>query len=140
MGLSSAASLPVLVVDGDRFDDLEGFAREFSRLLGDYEWRGNLDAFNDVLRGGMGTPDAGFVLRWLNSDRSREVLGHDATVRWLEDTLRTCHPENRPSVQGELELARRGEGSTLFDWIVEIVREHGPGGEEAADEVHLHLL
>src|SRR5687768_13213152 len=80
MGLDGAAELPVLVVDGARFHSFEGFAREFSRLLSEHEWRGSLDAFNDILRGGMGTPDGGFVLRWLNAERSRRVLGYDATV------------------------------------------------------------
>jgi RNAse (barnase) inhibitor barstar len=140
MDLDPATNLPVLVVDGADFDDLAGFAREFSRLLCHYEWTGNLDAFNDVLRGGMGTPDGGFVLRWLHSQRSREMLGHQATVRWLESVLLRCHPSHREGVQENLERARRGEGSTLFDWIVEIVREHGPGGDEAEDEVHLQLL
>jgi RNAse (barnase) inhibitor barstar len=51
--------LPVLVIDGANFTDFDGFAAEFSRLLGNYTWRGNLDAFNDVLRGGFGTPEHG---------------------------------------------------------------------------------
>lgn len=113
--------------------------REFSRLLRHHEWRGSLDAFNDILRGGMGTPSGGFVLRWLNSERSRTVLECDATVRCLEAALLTCHPDHRERRQGELERARRGTGSTLFDWIVEIVRDYGPGGDEAEDEVHLEL-
>jgi hypothetical protein len=49
--------LPVLVIDGAHFSDLDGFTREFSRLLVNYTWRGNLDAFNDLLRGGFGTPE-----------------------------------------------------------------------------------
>ena len=52
-----AAVLPVLVIEGTAFDDFEGFQREFSRLLTDYAWNGNLDAFNDILRGGFGTPE-----------------------------------------------------------------------------------
>src|SRR5262249_6141276 len=36
--------LPVLVLDGANFCDFEGFAREFSRLLCNHTWRGNLDA------------------------------------------------------------------------------------------------
>jgi hypothetical protein len=46
------AELPVLIIDGDRLDDLDDFAREFSALLEDHTWHGNLDAFNDILRGG----------------------------------------------------------------------------------------
>jgi hypothetical protein len=52
-------ALPVLVVDGANFSDLDGFAREFSMLLHGHTWRGNLDAFNDVHVEVSGRPRAG---------------------------------------------------------------------------------
>ena len=131
---------PVLAIDGNRFDDFEGWAREVGRqLLRGEAFNGNLDAFNEILRGGFGTPEGGFVLRWLNSERSRAVLGHAATARWYEANLKTCHPTNVLYVQDRLAAARRGEGPTLFDTIVEIIRVHGPGGDEAEDGVMLEL-
>jgi Barstar (barnase inhibitor) len=135
----STTSHPVLIIDGARFDDLAGFAREFSKHLHDYVWHGSLDAFNDILRGGFGTPEQGFVLRWLHSDRSREALGWKATIAWLEDTIARCHPSNREHLGQELAAARHHEGTTLFDRIIEIIREHGPGGREAEDAVELDL-
>lgn len=135
----NANHLPILVIDGSRFEDFEGFAHEFSALLDSWRWSGNLDAFNDILRGGFGTPDDGFVLRWLHSERSRQALGWQATEAWLLQTLEKCHPSNRPRLQRELDQARRQEGTTLFDWIVEIIREHGPSGSESDDNVHLEL-
>ncbi len=64
------------VLDGSRFATLGEFARYFSEtVLEGYQWRGNLDAFNDILRGGFGTPEGGFVLVWRNHDRSRRALG-----------------------------------------------------------------
>ena len=134
------AELPVLVVDGSRFDNLPGFAREFSSLLDDHTWAGNLDAFNDILRGGFGTPETGFVLRWLHSDRSRQSLGWGATTEWLASNLASCHPSNRESVREQLAHARRHQGTTIFDWIIEIISDHGPGGRQADDNVHLELL
>jgi len=130
---------PILIIDGARFDDLEGFAREFSSLLENYRWQGNLDAFSDILRGGFGTPEGGFVLRWLDSDRSRTALGHVATTIRLEGLLRTCHSSNVERISARLDDARRGVGSTLFDEIVEIIQEHGPGGIESGDAVDLEL-
>jgi hypothetical protein len=132
--------LPVLVIDGADFSDFDGFGREFSRLLNDYTWRGNLDAFNDLLRGGFGTPDTGWVLRWPNSESSRTALGYAATIRRLEGLLLTCHPANRSRIKAEISSARRGEGPTLFDDIVDIIRDHGPGGAESEDGVVLELL
>ena len=130
---------PVLVIDGSRFTDFDGFAVEFSKLLNDYTWRGNLDAFNDILRGGFGTPDGGFVLRWSRSDLSRNALGYDATAARLRSLQLTCHPTNREQIAARLEDARRGVGPTLFDELVEIIEIHGPGGRESDSGVELDL-
>ena len=82
---------PVYDIDGRDFDTLEGFYDHIGeRLLGGTRWGRNLDAFNDVLRGGFGTPAGGFVLRWRNSDRSRTMLGFPATVAYLEHKLQRC--------------------------------------------------
>ncbi|MEU3764924.1 barstar family protein [Amycolatopsis keratiniphila] len=132
--------LPVQTIDGARFSDFDGFAREFSRLLDGYTWRGNLDAFNDILAGGFGTPSNGWVLRWLNSQLSRSALGYEATARRLQRLLRTCHPSNRPAIQVRLLRAEREEGATLFDEIVEIIRDHGPDPDRPQDGIRLELL
>lgn len=42
-------------------------------------------------------------------------------------------------VSAELDAARRGEGQTLFDVLLEIIRVHGAGGEEQEDGVELEL-
>jgi hypothetical protein len=134
------ADPPVLVIDGSAFSDFEGFQREFSALLEDHAWHGNLDAFNDILRGGFGTPATRWVLRWLNSDLSRRALGYEATLDRLEALVKTCHPSNIGHFRQRIDAARRGEGPTLFDEIVDIIRVHGPGGEEEEDGVVLELL
>lgn len=132
----ASADLPVRTIDGARFADFEGFAREFSRLLDDYRWQGNLDAFNDILGGGFGTPDGCWVLRWRNSELSRSALGHEATIRRLRGLLRTCHPSNRSAMRARIASAERGEGPTLFDEIVEMIRRHAP---RSAGGIHLEL-
>jgi hypothetical protein len=133
------AAAPVLIIDGALFSDFEGFTREFSRLLDNYAWRGNLDAFNDLLRGGFGTPENGWVLKWLDSAASRSALGYEAMVQRLEQLLLTCHPTNRPSVKARIRSARNGQGPTLFDEIIAIIREHGAGGNESEDHIVLEL-
>jgi RNAse (barnase) inhibitor barstar len=66
----------VYEIDGCDFRDLKEFYDEISRvLIPGVEWGRNLDAFNDILRGGFGTPHFGFVLRWKNSAVSRQRLG-----------------------------------------------------------------
>lgn len=130
----------VFELDGSRTRTLENFYDEISRvLIPGADWGHNLDAFNDILRGGFGTPDGGFVIRWKDHGRSQQMLGHLETVRQLELRLARCHPSNRDAVARDLEAARRGQGPTVFDWLVEIIRDHGPDGSQAEDGVVLDL-
>jgi RNAse (barnase) inhibitor barstar len=131
---------PTLEIDGDRFDTLEEFYDEISRVLipGAF-WGRNLDAFDDILCGGFGTPDGGFILVWKNHEGSRKVLGYDETVREIRSWLEDCHPSNIMHVKEQLADAERREGTTVFDLLVEIIRHHGPGGSAAEHEVELLL-
>jgi RNAse (barnase) inhibitor barstar len=127
-------------IDGHRFATLEQFFEEVSRvMIPGAKWGHNLDAFNDILGGGFGTPEEGFTLRWENHAVSKTNLGYPETVRQLELRLARCHPTNRPHVAQELARARAQQGPTVFDWLVEIIRDHGPGGRQAADNVELVL-
>jgi hypothetical protein len=42
-------------------------------------------------------------------------------------------------VETRIDKARHGEGPTLFDEIVDIIRAHGPGGDESEDGILLQL-
>ena len=98
-------------IDGNRFSTLDEFFLEISRvLIPGIEWGHNLDAFNDILRGGFGTPDEGFVLRWKNSKISMESLAE-----------------------------RRDDGETVYETLVQIIKAHGPKGAEPNDAVDLIL-
>ncbi len=113
------------VVDGSRFSTLAETAVEFTRVLGlVMPWNGNLDAFNDFLRGGFGTPNGGFVLTWRHSDLSRQRLGYCETLRWLEERVQHCHASNVARFQERIVAARRQEGETLFDTLVSIILDH----------------
>jgi RNAse (barnase) inhibitor barstar len=126
-------------IDGTRIHSLETFYDEISRvLIPNQRWGRNLDAFNDILRGGFGTTE-GFTLTWSNAAESRTRLGYQETARQLELRLAQCHPDNRDKVRLQLADARAGIGPTVFDWLVEIIRNNGPDGGEAEDEVGLVL-
>ena len=127
-------------IDGLDFDTLEEFYEVISRvLIPGAGWGHNLDAFNDILRGGFGTPEEGFILRWKNAQVSRERLGYPETVRHLELRLQRCHPTNRVFVERDLSQARNQIGPTVFDWLREIIQIHCPGGSEETDGVELIL-
>jgi histidinol-phosphatase len=131
---------PTYVIDGEKFHTLEEFYHEIGNvLIPGVKWGHNLDALNDILRGGYGLPEGGFVLHWKNSAVSKQRLGHPETIRQLEHQLHKCHPSNRSAIQQDLKQAHAGHGSTVFDWIVELIRSHGPGGCEADDHIKLIL-
>jgi len=134
------ASKRELRINGSEFSTLEGFYDQVSlHIIPGAEWGRNLDAFNDILRGGFGTPDEGFVFCWDNHEISRRNLGYDETARQLRKRLERCHPSNISSVESYLAEALRHEGPTVFDWLVEIIRRHCPGGDEAEDGIELTL-
>jgi RNAse (barnase) inhibitor barstar len=95
----------IVTIDSTQFNDISSFAEHFSEVaLGNkHHWNGNLDAFNDIFRGGFGSPDGGFAIVWRNHAKSQKELGR------------------------------------TFNIIIEIIKEHGPGGDEAEDGIELNL-
>jgi RNAse (barnase) inhibitor barstar len=115
------------LIDGNNFSNLLEFYEEFRRVLTPGIWWGsNLDAFNDVLRGGFGTPDEGYTLVWKNSNLSKMRLGYSETVAELERLLAGAHPKARTTLEERIAEAKRGVGSTVFDWLVEAIRNENP--------------
>src|ERR1041384_5371258 len=101
----------VFTIDGAKFHTLEEFYDEISSILiPGSEWGRNLDAFNDILRGGFGTPKGGFTISWRNAALSQRRLGYDETIRQLEKRLQRCHPTNREAVQQLLAKAKEHQG------------------------------
>ena len=117
-------------IDGNNFSSLTEFYDEIeNKLTKGLDWKigRNLDAFNDVLRGGFGIHDyeESIRIKWINSDKSKWDLGQTETVKYLQEKLKRCHPTNIRSVEEDLENVRDGKGEMLFDIIVNITRGHG---------------
>lgn len=69
----------VIIIKGDSFSSLEGFYDEVDRVLKtNLNWKTghNLDAFNDLLRGGFGIHEyeEPIVLIWENTQKSKAEL------------------------------------------------------------------
>ena len=69
--------IQVFVIDGNNFDDIGSFYNECETVFGIKKgsWGRNLDAFNDVLRGGFGnipSNNGNYILVWKNSKRSKK--------------------------------------------------------------------
>lgn len=120
------------VIDGKEFATLEGFYDVLGRTLQLGEnWGRNLDALDEVLCGGVGALKHGDTILWKNPMLSRMCLGYDETVRQLERQLREADVSQHSAIFEAIALAKTKKGETVFDWLVEIFRDH--------DEVSLVL-
>ena len=118
------------MIEGAQVTSLERFWDVIGEAVngpGGYFGR-NLDALADCLGGGFGTPDE-FTFEWRDHELSRRHLGYPETVRQLELRLARAHPDNRPAVLADLAAARAGRGPTVFDWLLDVFRDH-PGALE----------
>lgn len=68
----------VIVIDGNNFHDMLTFYDEVERVLTkdlNFSIGRNLDAFNDVLRGGFGVhDDEPILIQWKNYKKSKKEL------------------------------------------------------------------
>ena len=117
-----------IVIDGDRFSDLEGFYKEIDRLLTkNLTWQPGhgLDAFNDLLRGGFGVHEPGEELhiKWIHFAKSRQNLGYNATTNYYQEILKKCHPTAREMVEKKLQDSKKGKGKTILDKIIDIIQD-----------------
>ena len=87
----NAISRQVFTIDGRRFSNMKGFYQEVKAVFTDgLDWHigDNLDAFNDVLRGGFGRHEYGepIHIRWISYDKSIRNLEKE-TMDELEDII-----------------------------------------------------
>lgn len=124
-----------IVIDGNNFSNMDEFYDEvkavFTKDYDDYVGR-NLNAFNDLLRGGFGVFEYGtpISIKWLNADKSKEDLGYEATALQYEKALAKCPDENKSFIQEKIDMAKAGKGQTLFDIIVEIILDTDDSGHD----------
>lgn len=108
------------VINGSRFSDLSGFYEEVSQvLMKDEDWKvGTLDGFDDILYGFKGE------IIWKDSQKSREDLGLEATMKFYENKIRQGKPFNINLARQKLEDVIAGNGQTLYEILIEILESH----------------
>ena len=130
-----------ILIDGKNFNTLDEFYNEIDNLLTrNLTWKTghNLDAFNDLLRGGFGVHEYGepILLKWINYKKSESDFGYDATILHYKKMLKTCHPSNIEYVNRKIKDAELHIGKTLLDIIVEIILD----GESSGHDCKLEKL
>lgn len=114
---------PELTIDGASFSTLEGFFDEVGlKLFRGHPWGRTLRSFSTALDEMM-SEYGPVVVYWNDSEKSREDLGYPETIRYLEARLANAGEAEKEELIFELEAAKRGEGDTLFNRLVEIMRE-----------------
>lgn len=113
-----------IIIDGTHFSSIDEFYSEIDKLLTkDLSWKTghNMDAFHDLLRGGVGIHEVGESIDfyWIHANKSRQDFGYEATVLYWEKILQKCHPSNYEEVMKKIEEAKNKKGETLFDIIIE---------------------
>ena len=118
-------SKKIYTIDGAKFANFEEFRdtlnQEFAFTL---EWNGNFDALSDLLEGGYGTPEEGFIVRWLNFGQSKDALGYQETLHWLESVLSRVHPSGRESWETRIALSKQNQGEALWMSVVDVITNH----------------
>eukprot|EP01084_Bolivina_argentea_P281369 481406_1 len=117
------------VIDGNNFSNINEFYDEIISVFHVYGMGRNLDAFNDILRGRMSndTIDDNFTVVWLNSNVSKERLGHQYRIQQLQQKLKRCHESWYDQINQQIKDAQNGTGKTTFDELVEIILCKGTG-------------
>lgn len=85
-------SMKEIIIDGNNFLTIEEFYNEMDKLLTkDLHWKTghNLDAFNDLLRGGFGQHEYGeaIIIKWLHYEKSKKALGNEQILAIIETIL-----------------------------------------------------
>jgi RNAse (barnase) inhibitor barstar len=117
-----------IIIDGRDFSNLEGFYGAVGRaIIGpEHPDSGNLDWLNDILSWPCGEEMTPYSLVWRNSEESRRRLGHAETIRQMEQRKVWRFPFGHGSKGvSDIDAAHRGEGPTVFDWLVEVIERNG---------------
>ena len=118
-----------IIINADNFSDLATFYDEIDSVLTknlDWKTGHNLNAFNDLLRGGFGVFDyeEPITLIWKNISKSKRDLGFEPTKKYYERKIADRSTFNIQYFEDELKKLTDKNGQTLFDIIVEIISEH----------------
>lgn len=118
-----------ITINGNNIYSIPSLYAEINRVfMAEEDWQiGNsLDAFNDLLYGGLGAirGDEKMQLIWRNIEKSKETLGYETTKAYYEGKLKAGSTFNREYFQEKLTALENGGGETYFDILMAIIAEH----------------
>jgi RNAse (barnase) inhibitor barstar len=130
--------MKTITIDGSAITNIDTFYDEiYRKFCPNLKGFGrNLDAFNDVLRGGFGEFEYGTPIKlvWTNSNNSKIALGYGAKANYLRRIKVQTDRSNYKYIDARISEADRQEGRTLFDQIIEVIK-----APEHANRINLIL-
>lgn len=130
--------MKTIIIDGNNFDDYDGFANELSQQLGLANSVKNLNALDDILYGGViGFDSMEHVqLIWRNSSKSKKDMGNDFYINWLlEEKMKLENNKNSPLTADEsrelsgqydkrINEVKNDNTLTFYQFLTEIIKDH----------------
>lgn len=117
--------MKVYTLDGNAFDDLEGFySSAYALLTPDNAWpiAHNLDAFNDLILGGYGLikPGEESIINWINFDKSQVDLGPENSISYYLSRASSLSGRRAAHFLQIAEDIQTNGGPSLVETILEI--------------------
>ncbi len=110
----------VYVLEGSEIRSKSDFYRAFGNaVMGTPNFPENLDWLNDVLQGGHGTPDEGFIIRWKNSEASRNALGQETFEKFVE--VLEDNDRRRPGIAINMPREPGGKPEYIFGEVTHVI-------------------
>jgi RNAse (barnase) inhibitor barstar len=113
-----------IIIDGNKINNLEDFYKEIEQFLeqGNCPWGRNLDSLDEIVSSAFNYTNDKTLdvekITWLNSERSRNILGVEETIKWWKEK------ENSDVSSEEIQKLQNGQGETLFEKITSILQGH----------------
>lgn len=120
-----------LHLEGSEMPTIAAFYEQVNaQLMQSEEWKlaESLDAFDDLLYGGLGDwkdfPHK--VIVWNNASRAAQSLGREITIQFYQKKIYDGSPFNQQLVREKIQALEEGKGQTYFEILIEIIESHYP--------------
>ena len=124
---TSQLSPRVFGIDGLKVNSIgELYVQLNESLRQNDQWKmaASLDALNDVLYQLVAQSPAPIIIHWNHHEHSRQALGLDTTVGWLDEKLAQPERFNPQVITEQKRALLAGEGKTYFDLVLEVFSIH----------------
>lgn len=121
-------------IDGLRIHGISEFYNQLNLVMNrdaTFMLAPSLDALNDALyefspssAGRTGARSESVTFHWTDHELSKQALGYQTTMDWLQEKARQPGRFNQELVAQQIQDLKSGTGKTYFEIILEIFADH----------------